>query len=74
MNKGIPVGEVLAAAGIPKDKILQYWSDQNTDVIWEHRRLLLRYRCQQSDTLKEYRRRLACLDYIIAQVEGAYGI
>lgn len=73
MKERLCAGEILAAAGIPKEKIVRYQSDHNMEVIREHRNLLCRYRHAQSEALKEQRRQLACLDYIIAQVEGAYG-
>lgn len=72
MDQSLRTSELLAAAGIPRDKIFRYQSGHSTEVIREHRRLLWRYRHTQSETLKRQRRQLACLDYIIAQVEGTY--
>lgn len=72
MDQNLCAGELPAATGIPRDQILRSQSGQSRDVIWEHRILLWRYRDAQSEAVKEQHRRLACLDDLIAQVEGAY--
>lgn len=70
MEHNLCPGELLAAAGLPEEAIRQTLSGQDGAVRPEYRRFLCRYRCRQREALKEQRRQLACLDYLIAQVFG----
>lgn len=73
MDTSLSVREILIAANVPEDKIAQYQTDRNIEVIHGQRQLLCRYRHRQNEVLREKRRQLACLDYVIAHMEGVYG-
>ena len=69
MQMETAIRQRLKKAGVPEDMITQYQHYLDSGNKQGQKRLLCRFRRIQSETLKNDREKLACLDYIIAKIE-----
>lgn len=64
----------LTAEGADPAIVAQYQKYEETDNIRGQYGLVCRFRREKNEALKEEREKLACLDYLIAQLEqGSFG-
>ena len=74
MKEDLTFSQKLKEAGADDDLIEQYQRYTDSGNRRGQERVLCRCRMIKSDTLKEDREKLACLDYIIARVEKTHAL
>ena len=72
MKRDASVSQKLKEAGAADDLIVQYQRYAESENMLGQERVLRRCRRIKNDTLKKDREKLACLDYIIANVEKTH--